>query len=156
MKLLFKQRFFSWLDSYDIYNEQGETVFTVEGQFSWGHCLHVLNEAGEHIGTLQEKVWSFLPPFELYAYGDYLGSMQKEFTFLTPRYTMEGSDWEVEGNFLEWEYTIQSPSQGLIAAISKEVLNWTDTYTIDVADSANALCALLVVLAIDAEKCGRN
>ena len=29
MKLLFKQRAFSWFDSYDIYNEHGETVFTV-------------------------------------------------------------------------------------------------------------------------------
>ena len=26
MRLLFKQRFFSWFDSYDIYNEAGETV----------------------------------------------------------------------------------------------------------------------------------
>ena len=24
MKLLFKQRFFSWFDSYDIYNENGD------------------------------------------------------------------------------------------------------------------------------------
>ena len=30
MKLLFKQRFFSWFDSYDIYDEAGNTVFTVE------------------------------------------------------------------------------------------------------------------------------
>ena len=27
MKLLFKQRLFSWFDSYDIYDEAGETVF---------------------------------------------------------------------------------------------------------------------------------
>ena len=32
MKLLFKQRFFSWFDSYDIYNEAGDTVHTVKGQ----------------------------------------------------------------------------------------------------------------------------
>ena len=31
MKLLFKQRTFSWLDSYDIYNENGQTVYTVRG-----------------------------------------------------------------------------------------------------------------------------
>ena len=37
MKLFFKQRFFSWFDSYDIYNEAGETVYTVEGKLSWGH-----------------------------------------------------------------------------------------------------------------------
>ena len=29
MKLLFKQRFFSWFDSYDIYDEAGTTLFTV-------------------------------------------------------------------------------------------------------------------------------
>ena len=32
MKLLFKQRFFSWFDSYDIYDEGGRGVFTVEGK----------------------------------------------------------------------------------------------------------------------------
>ena len=43
MKLLFKQRFFSWFDSYDIYDERGNTVFTVEGKLGWGHVLHVLD-----------------------------------------------------------------------------------------------------------------
>ena len=27
MKLWFKQRMFSWLDSYDIYDENGQTMF---------------------------------------------------------------------------------------------------------------------------------
>ena len=35
MKLYFKQRFFSWFDSYDIYNEAGETVYTVEGKAAY-------------------------------------------------------------------------------------------------------------------------
>ncbi len=156
MKLLFKQRAFSWFDSYDIYNEAGETVFSVEGQLSWGKCLHILSAAGEHIGTVQQKVLSFLPTFELYAYGEYLGSLCKEFSFFTPRFTLDCSDWEVEGSFMEWDYTIQSPSRGPVAAITKELFNWTDTYVIDVDDPQNALCALMVVLAIDAEKESRN
>ena len=61
MKLLFKQRFFSWFDSYDIYNEAGETVYTVEGKLSWGHCLHILDAAGNHIGTVKERVLTLLP-----------------------------------------------------------------------------------------------
>ena len=36
MKLLFKQRIFSWLDSYDIYDENENTVYTIKGQLSWG------------------------------------------------------------------------------------------------------------------------
>ena len=50
MKLLFKQRFFSWFDSYDIYNEAGQTVYTVRGQLSWGHCLKIYDAHGREIG----------------------------------------------------------------------------------------------------------
>ena len=52
MRLLFKQRFFSWFDSYDIYDDNGATVFTVEGKLAWGHCLHILNAAGEHLSLI--------------------------------------------------------------------------------------------------------
>lgn len=156
MKLLFRQRFFSWFDSYDIYDEAGATVFTVEGQPSWGHCLHILDAQGRHIGTVRQKVLTLLPKFELYAYGEYLGCIQKEFTLFKPLFTLDGSDWTVEGQLMEWDYSIHSPSRGQIASISKELFQWTDTYVIDVADPADALCALMVVLAIDAEKCSRN
>lgn len=39
MRMHFKQRFFSWFDSYDIYDEQGNTIYVVKGQLSCGHCL---------------------------------------------------------------------------------------------------------------------
>ena len=98
MRLLFKQRFFSWFDSYDIYDEAGNTVFTVEGKLAWGHCLHILNVAGEHIGTVQQRVLTFLPKFELYIGEEYYGCICKEFTFFTPRFTLECSDWEMNGS----------------------------------------------------------
>lgn len=35
MKLYFKQRLFSWFDSYDIYDyDTGDVVYTVEGQLA--------------------------------------------------------------------------------------------------------------------------
>jgi len=43
-----------------------------------------------------------------------------------------------------------------VAYVSKEIWNWTDTYTIDVASPDDALYALMLVLAIDAEKCSRD
>ena len=36
VRLIFKQRLFSWFDKYDTYDEAGNTVFTVEGQLAWG------------------------------------------------------------------------------------------------------------------------
>ena len=61
MKLYFKQRMFSWFDSYDIYymdgaGEAGAVAFTVEGKLAWGHCLHILDPQGRHIATVQQKV----------------------------------------------------------------------------------------------------
>ena len=155
MKLWFKQRFFSWFDSYDIYYEDGSVAYTVEGKLSWGHCLHVLDPAGNHIGTVKERVFSFLPKFEMYVGERYVGCIQKAFTFFFPRYDIDCNGWQVEGDFMEWEYTVKSGCGVRVASISKEFA-WTDTYTIDVADPADALCTLMLVLAIDAEKCSRN
>ena len=156
MRLYFKQRFFSWFDSYDIYDEAGNVVYTVEGKLSWGHCLHILNSVGEHIGTVQERVFTFLPKFEMYVGEQYVGCIQKEFTFFTPRFDIDCNGWQVEGSFMEWDYTVTEPCGAPVAQISKELFNWTDTYVIDVADPGNALCVLMLVLAIDAEKCSRN
>jgi uncharacterized protein YxjI len=156
MKLLFKQRFFSWFDSYDIYGEDGETVYTVEGQLSWGHCLHILNTAGEHIATVQQKVLTFLPKFELYLQEQYIGCISKELTLFHPAYDIDCNGWHIEGDFLEWDYSILNAQGDRIAVVTKEPWNWTDTYVIDVADPQDVLCALMLVLAIDAEKCSRN
>ena len=52
MKLLFKQRFFSWFDSYDIFTEFGQTAYTVKGQLAWGHCLKIFDSYGEELHEL--------------------------------------------------------------------------------------------------------
>lgn len=156
MKLLFKQRFFSWFDSYDIYNEAGETVYTVKGQLSWGHCLKIYNAAGQEIGTVKERILTFLPKFEMYIGDSYIGCISKEFSFFTPKYNIDCNGWHVEGDWFEWDYTIYGESGHTVATVSKQLLNWTDTYVIDVRDPKDSLSALMLVLAIDAEKCSRD
>lgn len=156
MRLLFRQRFFSWFDSYDIYNEQGETVYTVHGQLAWGHCLHIEDASGRHVGTVKERILTLLPKFELYENEQYLGCIQRKFTFLRPAYEVECNGWQVEGSFFEWDYTVREACGGVVATISKELFHLTDTYVIDVANPKDALHALMLVLAIDAEKCSRD
>ena len=156
MKLLFKQRLFSWLDSYDIYNEAGQTVYTVRGQLAWGHCLKIYDATGAEVGTVKERILTFLPKFEMYLGAQYVGSIQKEFTFLRPKYHIDCNGWQIEGDWLEWDYTICDRRGYQIAAVTKEIWNWTDTYVIDVLNPQDALCALMLVLAIDAEKCSRS
>ena len=156
MKLLFKQRFFSWFDSYDIYDESGNTVYTVQGQLAWGHCLKIFGNSGNEIGTVKERIFTFLPKFEMYLGTDYIGCISKEFTFFTPRFNIDCNGWQVNGNFFEWDYDILDSRGDKIASVSKELFNWTDTYVIDICDPKDAICALMLVLAIDAEKCSRS
>lgn len=156
MKLIFKQRFFSWFDSYDIYSEQGEVLYTVKGQLAWGHCLKIFSPDGTEIGTVKQRVLTLLPQFELYLGDEYIGCIRKEFSFLKPQFTIDYNGWDVTGDWLEWDYQILDTAGKTIASISKELLNWTDTYVIDVLDSRDALGALMLVLAIDAEKCSRS
>ena len=56
----------------------------------------------------------------------------------------------------EWDYGIIDMQGQNIAVVSKQIFNLTDTYVIDVFNPQDALCALMLVLAIDAEKCSRN
>ena len=156
MKLLFKQRFFSWFDSYDIYDESGNSVYTVKGQLSWGHCLKIYDSLGTEIGTVKERILTFLPKFEIYLGNDYIGCISKEFSFFTPRFDIDFNGWHVDGSLFEWDYNIVNSSGEKIATISKEIFNLTDTYVLDVNDPKDALCVLMLVLAIDAEKCSRN
>ena len=156
MKLLFKQRFFSWFDSYDIYDESGKTVYTVKGQLAWGHCLKIYDSIGTEIGTVKERIFTFLPKFEIYLGNDYIGCISKEFSFFTPRFDIDFNGWHIDGSLFEWDYNIIGPSGEKIATVSKEIFNLTDTYVMEVNDPKDAICVLMLVLAIDAEKCSRN
>lgn len=156
MKLLFRQRLFSWLDSYDVYDEGGNAVYTVRGELALGHRLNILNARGEHLGVVQQKLLRLLPTFELYAGNRLMGRIRKEFTIIRPRFTIDCNGWSIDGNWLEWDYTIRDANGGEVAVVSKELFQFTDTYVIDVRHPDDALAALMVVLAIDAEKCSRD
>lgn len=156
MYLRFKQRFFSWFDSYDIYDSTGAVAFSVEGKLAWGHCLHILDPQGRHIATVKERILTLLPKFELYIGERYVGEIRKEFTIFRPVFTLDLAGWRVQGSFTEWDYTIEDAAGRTVATISKELFRWTDTYIIDVPEERDALCVLMVVLAIDAEKCSRK
>ena len=156
MRLLFKQRMFSWFDSYDIYDEAGNTMLVVKGELAWGHLLRIYDANGNEIGYIKERVLAWLPKFEMYIGDRYAGCISKEFTFLKPKFNIDYNGWHVDGDWFEWDYTILNSAGQNIATVSKEVWNWTDTYVIDVYNPQEALYVLMLVLAIDAEKCSRR
>ncbi len=156
MRLLFEQRLFSWFDSYDIYDEEGNTVYTVKGELAWGHLLRIYDAQGNEIGCVREKILSWLPKFEMYCEDTYIGCIKKELSLFKPKFSIDYNGWQVEGDFFEWDYSIKSESGTLVATVSKDVWKLRDTYVIDVWNQNDAIYSLMLVLAIDAEKCSRK
>ncbi len=155
MKLLFKQRAFTWFDSYDIFDEAGNTVYTVQGRLAWGHRLEISDAAGNYLGQVRQEVLTFRPRFSLFIGENCVGQLRKEFALFKPVFTLDCNGWEIEGNFWEWDYRVTEGSR-IVMTVSKELFHWTDTYQMDIADPRDALLCLMIVLAIDAEKCSRN
>ena len=108
------------------------------------HIPVVLSESGLH-----EVVYN-----DFYIGDERVGTLKREFTFLSPAYDLDCCGWRVTGNWLEWDYQILRRDGSTAAVIRKELFHWTDTYTIETEYDEDALCALMVVLAIDADKCG--
>ena len=108
------------------------------------------------MGTVKERVLTLLPKFEIYKGERYAGSICREFSFLTPRYDIDYNGWHIEGDFLEWDYTIVDRYGNVVAEIGKELFHWTDTYVLDIRNPGDALDVLMFVLAVDAEKCSRS
>ena len=45
----------TYISSYDIYDEAGNTVYVVKGQLSWGHKLVIYDAYGNEVGMVVPK-----------------------------------------------------------------------------------------------------
>lgn len=149
MTLYMKQQIFSWSDRFTIKDDLGNDKYFVEGElFSWGHKLHVFDVGNREIAFIKQELFVFLPQFEVYVNGTHVVTVKKELTFFTPKYTLEGTDWTVDGDFWHHDYEIKSPA-GYLASISKAYFTWGDSYQIDISSGVDEVLVLATVLAID-------
>lgn len=153
MKLLIKQRVFSWTDSYDIYDEGGQKKYFVKAELlALGHQLHVYDANDREIGMIKQRLFTFMPTFDIEVGGVKKGSIQKKFTFFKPKYEVDFNGWRCEVDFLSWDYDVYSGCSAVVH-ISKQLLHWGDTYVIDIANPSDELMALMLCVAIDAANC---
>ena len=156
MRLFIRQRFFSWTDSFDITDEEGYAVYSVRADLlALSHVLRVFDDQDQEVGLVREKLFHFLPTFEVELDGDLVAVIRKEFSFLHPRYRIDCEGWSVEGNLFGWDYQIYRDSE-LCGTISKEIIALTDTYVIDFDDPQDELMVVMLVLAIDAANCSEH
>ena len=149
MKLYIREKVFSLGDRFTVKDELGRDKYVVQGQFfSWGKKLHVYDMAGREVAFIKQEVWSLLPRFYVFCDGRQVAEIKKEFTFFFPKYAIEGLGWEINGSFMAHDYEI-TQSDRTIVRIRKEWMTWGDSYELDIANPADEIVALAVVLTID-------
>lgn len=154
MQLQIKQRVFSWGDTYDVYDENGTPRYFVKAEiFALGHHIHVYRkDTGEEVGAIHQRLFTFLPKFDIEIGGQIVGSVSKQLTLFRPVYEVDYKNWSVEGDILEWNYRVMQ-SNYEVMSIQKQWLSWGDTYVLDYQNPAFELPGLMIVLAIDAANC---
>ena len=151
MQLMIKQRVFSLSDTYDVYDENKEIRYYVKGEFlSFGHQIHVFDKrTGEEVGSIHQKMFNFIPQFEIVIGGRTVGSIRRECILLHPRYIVDLYGLDILGDMIEWDYSICRDGNEVMT-ISKQLFHWGDTYILDYSDCKDELPGLLLVIAIDA------
>ena len=149
MKLYIQQKVFSWTDKFAVKDEAGRDCYFVEGEFfSWGKKLHVWNACGSEVAFIQQRLMTLLPRYDVFSGGVQVAEIVKEISFLFPRYRIDGLNWEIDGSFMAHDYRIARHGEEIVR-IHKEWMTWGDCYELDIADPADAVIALAVVLVID-------
>ena len=149
MKLYMKEKVFSWNEQFTVRDENGFDKYYVQGEFfSLGKKLHLLNVHQEVVAFIQQKLFTFMPRYTVSIQGREVAEIRKEFAFFFERYVIDGLGWEIEGSVWDHQYSIYKNGRPIVR-IDKEWFTWGDSYVLDIADPADEIVALAVVLTID-------
>jgi uncharacterized protein YxjI len=150
MRLYMKQKVFSFRDRFTVKDETGADRYFAEGElFSWGKKLHVYEAlSGHEAAFLKQRVFSFLPRFEIYVGERLVTEVVKKFTPFRQSYAFSGLDWRLEGDFWAHDYTVVSGGQTIVT-VRKAWFSWGDSYELALAPGVNEPLVLAAVLAVD-------
>ena len=148
------QKLMSLRGRYDITDENEQTVFSIKGKYTIPKRYDISDAQGQLVAQLRSKVFDILPTYYLYENGEKIGKVKKKFSFFKPKFAIDCNGWQIQGNFLSWDYKIVDAAGNIIATLSKEIFKIRDVYVMDIVNDEDALRVVQVALAIDLQKQG--
>lgn len=148
-----KQKIFSLVDNYVVYDQQGNEVFKVAGRFfSIPKKLDIFSQAtNQVIYTLQWKLLRLLPTFLLLdGYGNQVAVIRKRFSLLRPVIDIESSfgSFTLEGEIFAHQF--QLIQNGFVkASIAKKWFSLGDAYELDIQANENVEFYVALLISID-------
>jgi len=150
MRLYIKQKVWSFKDHFTIKDDMERDVYYVEGEFlTFAKKLRLFNQQNEEQLYIEQKLWRFLPEYDLFQDEQKVATVKKELALFKNNYTILGPDWYIEGSVMAHDYVIKEGDK-VIADINKKWLSWGDSYEIIIHDEKSVSVLLGVVIVIDA------
>ncbi len=152
MRYIVKQKIFSLGDSFTIKDEFQNDIFIVRSQLlSFGKKLRMFDLSGNELCYIEQKVFTFLPEYNIYILGENVANVKKKFAFFRNDFqisTPNGNNYYVDGDFLAHEFSLFK-GEKRIANISKKFFSFTDTYGVEIDDSQDQISTLALAIVID-------
>jgi len=147
-----KEKLWSFGDAFTITDENEKAVFQVKEElFSWGKQLYLLDLQGNELAFIKQKLFSFKPTYHIYIADNLFAEIRKEFSWFNKTFTMDipgPNDYLIEGSFWKHDYKFCRKA-GVVAAVSKKMFSWTDSYAVQINDGENTLSILCACIVID-------
>jgi len=149
-----RQNLISIGDDFWIENAAGERVYKVDGKVLRIRKTLVFEDAkGKKLAQIQERLLTIKDTMVIEdAEGQDIAIVKKAlFTPLRDKWNVDvkgGEDLVVQGNILDFEYTIKQ-GRDKVAEISKKWFRLTDTYGVEIAPGQNHILILAIAIAVD-------
>lgn len=105
-------------------------------------------DSGETVATITKQFPTFLlSRYDINAAGQHARLIRK-FAFFHLVYELEGIDWRLEGDILAHDFALTQGGRPVMS-VHKKWFSIGDFYELDVANEADALLALSIVICID-------
>lgn len=152
MRYKMREKLLGFGDDFTIQDDSGRDVFFVDGKaFSIGDKLSFQDMNGNELAFISQKLISLKKRYDIYRNDTLFAEVTKDWTFFRDKFSVDipgPNDYEVTGNFLDYEYTFTRSGRE-VAQVSKRFFSWRDTYGIDIVDGEDDIIILATAVVID-------
>jgi len=153
MRYQMRQKMLAFGDDFAVQDSQGNDRYYVDGKvLTFRDKADVKDMQGNQVAQIQRKMLALRPTYDIYRNGHRAARIKRSLLSLfRPSFdisTSNGSDLDVQGDFLQREYRFSRGGRP-VAHVSKKFFSLTDTYGVDVAEGEDEVLVLSSAVVID-------
>lgn len=148
MKLIIKEKHFSFQDTLNVRDEKDHQLYKVKSKLvSLGNKIIIQDVNHEEAASIEENKVGFTPKYTIYQNGEKVAVVKKDKNLIGSDYTIEKLNWKITGNVEKEDFHIRK-GLSTFASFKKKCISIGDAFVLDVNDEKDALTSLAIVAAV--------